>query len=156
MIKQVGNVKVGILSMTTARAIAAIGPKVTAGFRFTDGTIEYPCYVDVLRNQEKVDIVVMTSELEMSRDIKLAETFAGVDVILNADMHERTNAPIVTSKGTRIVEEGQDGTVIGEIDMAVKAGLITKFEWHQVIITTFKLQNISSEILTRHFPKNLG
>ncbi len=135
MIKQVGNVKVGILSMTTARAIAAIGPKVTAGFRFTDGTVEYPCYVDLLRNQEKVDIVVMTSELEMSRDIKLAETFAGVDVILNADMHERTNAPIVTSKGTRIVEEGQDGTVIGEIDMAVKAGLITKFEWHQHVIT---------------------
>jgi len=135
MIKQVGNVKVGILSMTTARAIAAIGPKVTAGFRFTDGTVEYPCYIDVLRNQEKVDIVVMTSELEMSRDIKLAETFAGVDVILNADMHERTSAPIVTSKGTRIVEEGQDGTVIGEIEMVVKSGGITKFEWHQHIIT---------------------
>ena len=135
MIKQVGNVKVGILSMSTARAIAAIGPKVTAGFKFTDGTVEYPCYVDVLRNQEKVDIVVMTSELEMSRDIKLAETFAGVDVILNADMHERTTAPIITSKGTRIVEEGQDGTVIGEIEIAVSGGVIIKFDWHEHVIT---------------------
>lgn len=129
MIKQVGNVKVGILGMTTARAIAAIGPKVTAGFRFTDGTVEYPCYIDVLRNQEKVDMLVMISELEMSRDIKLAETYAGVDVILNSDMHERTTTPIVTSKGTRIVEEGQDGTVIGEITMKVYNGAITGFDW---------------------------
>lgn len=135
MIKTVGNVKIGILSMTTARAIAAIGPKVTAGFQFTDGTVEYPCYIDVLRNQEKVDIVIMLSELEMSRDIKLAETYAGVDVILNSDMHERTIAPIVTSKGTRIVEEGQDGTMIGEIEMAVKGGVLTKFEWQAHIIT---------------------
>ncbi len=135
MIKQVGNVKVGILGMTTARAIAAIGPKVTAGFRFTEGVTEYPCYIDVLRNQEKVDLLVMISELEMSRDIKLAETFAGVDIILNSDMHERTTTPILTSKGTRIVEEGQDGTVVGEIKMTVYNGAITKFDWRQHVIT---------------------
>ena len=73
-IRRIGNVKVGILGFTTARAITAIGPKVTAGFQFTDGSIELPCYVDILRNQEKVDLVVMISELEMARDIKLAET----------------------------------------------------------------------------------
>lgn len=134
-VKTVGKVKVGILGMTTARAIAAIGPKVTAGFQFTDGNVEYPCYIDVLRNQEKVDVVVMISELEMSRDIKLAESHAGVDVILNSDMHERTVAPIVTSKGTRIVEEGQDGTMIGEMELKVTNGVVTAFEWKAHIIT---------------------
>lgn len=134
-IKYVGNVKVGILAMTTARAIAAIGPKVTAGFRFTDGGVEYPCYIDVLRNREKVDVLVMISELEMSRDIKLAETYAGVDVILNSDMHERTMEPILTSKGTRIVEEGQDGTMIGEIKLEVENGVLSEFQWKAHIIT---------------------
>ncbi|MBI3775843.1 MAG: 5'-nucleotidase C-terminal domain-containing protein [Gammaproteobacteria bacterium] len=134
-IRTIGKVKVGILGFTTARAIAAIGPKVTAGFQFTDGNIELPCYVYVLRNQEKVDLVVMISELEMARDVKLAETFAGVDVILNSDMHERTTTPIVTSKGTIIVEEGQDGTMIGELKLQVKKGQLDKWKWTPHVIT---------------------
>ena len=134
MIRQVGNVKVGILGFTTARAIAAIGPKVTAGYRFTDGQTEYPCYVDVLRQQEKVDLVVMISELEMARDIKLAETYPGVDVILNSDMHERTIEPIVTATGTLIVEEGQDGTTLGELRLKVRRGKVKEWEWQAHII----------------------
>ncbi|MDH3515052.1 MAG: hypothetical protein OEM83_09335, partial [Gammaproteobacteria bacterium] len=73
-IKQVGDVKVGILGMTTARAIAAVGTSVTRNYMFTDGKIEVPCFVNKLRNDEKVDVVVMISELEMSRDIQIAET----------------------------------------------------------------------------------
>ena len=93
-IKQVGKLKIGILGFTTARAIAAIGPKVTAGLQYTDGKVELPCYIDVLRNQEKVDLLVLLSELEMARDIKLAEAYAGVDVLLSSDMHEKTTQPI--------------------------------------------------------------
>jgi len=40
-------------------------------YRFTDALTEYPCYIDVLRNQEQVDLLVTISELEMARDIKL-------------------------------------------------------------------------------------
>ena len=133
-IRQVGNVKVGILGFTTARAIAAIGPKVTAGYRFTDGRTEYPCYIDVLRNQEQVDLLVAISELEMARDIKLAEAYPGVDVILNSDMHERTFEPIVTSTGTLIVEEGQDGTTLGELRLKVRDGKLAKWKWKAHII----------------------
>ena len=52
-IKQVGNVKVGILGITTARAIAAVGTTVTLNYMFTDGKTEVPCFVDMLRNQSK-------------------------------------------------------------------------------------------------------
>lgn len=134
-IKRVGKVKVGILGFTTARAIAVIGPAVTAGYRFTDGKVELPCYIDVLRNQEKVDLVVMISELEMARDIQLAEAYPGVDVILNSDMHEETTQPIVTSTGTILVEEGQDGTMVGEMKLKVKNGKVAEWEWKQHIIT---------------------
>ena len=73
-IRQVGNVKVGILGMTTARAIAAVGTSVTQNYQFNDAKVEVPCFVDKLRNDEKVDVVVMISELEMARDIQIAET----------------------------------------------------------------------------------
>ncbi len=139
MIKQVGNVKVGILGMTTARAIAAVGTSVTQNYMFTDGKIEVPCFVNRLRNVEGVDVVVMISELEMSRDIQVAETLAPApDVILNSDMHERTTAPIdvVHTDGshTLIVEEGQDGTVVGQLKLMVKKGAITDWNFKQHII----------------------
>lgn len=122
MIKTVNGVKVGILGFTTARAIAAISPTVTAGYTFNDGKTELPCYINQLRNTEHVDLVVLISELEMARDIALAETYPGVDLILNSDMHEKTIQPILTPTGTLIVEEGQDGTMVGEMHFQVSEG----------------------------------
>ncbi len=73
---------------------------------------------------EKVDLVVMISELEMARDIQIAETLSPApDVILNSDMHERTTEPIVGEprrSPTLIVEEGQDGTVVGQLELEVE------------------------------------
>lgn len=134
-IKQVGKLKIGILGFTTARAIAAVGTSVTAGYQFTDGQAELPCFIDVLRNQEKVDLLVMLSEMEMARDIALAEAHPGVDVILNSDMHERTVEPIVTPTGTIIIEEGQDGTMIGELELEVENGRLTDWEFETHVIT---------------------
>lgn len=139
-VKQVGNVRVGILGMTTARAIAAVGTSVTRNYRFTDAKTEVPCLVDRLRNVEGADVVVMISELEMSRDIQIAETLAPApDVILNSDMHERTVEPIeaVNPDGhkTLIVEEGQDGTVVGKLKLEVRRGTITDWKFRQRVVT---------------------
>jgi sulfur-oxidizing protein SoxB len=140
-IKQVGNLKVGILGMTTARAIAAVGASVTQNYVFTDSKDEVRCFVGKLRNEEKVDLVVMISEMEMARDIQIAETIAPApDVILNSDMHERTTAPIdavnpaVPGHHTLIVEEGQDGTVVGQMNLHVKKGVIDDWKFKQHII----------------------
>ena len=139
IIKKVGNVKVGIVGFTTARAIAAVGTSVTNNYMFTDGKSEVPCFVDKLRNVEKVDMVVMMSEMEMARDIQIAETISpSPDVILNSDMHERTTAPIVVdhADGTKtlIVEQGQDGTVVGNLKLTVKNGKVTGWNYKQIVV----------------------
>ncbi|CAA9892037.1 conserved exported hypothetical protein [Candidatus Methylobacter favarea] len=122
LVKTVNGVKVGILGMTTARAIRAVGPAVTKGFVYTDGENELPYYINKLRNVEQVDLIVMISELELARTIDLASRYRGIDFILNADMHERTIKPVVLKTGTVLVEEGQDGTMLGEIHMKLKKG----------------------------------
>ena len=157
-IKTVGNLKIGILGFTTARAIAAVGTSVTSGYQYTDGKTEYPCYIDVLRNQEKVDLVVMISEMEMSRAIQLAETYTGVDVILSADMHERTTQPIVTPTGTVIVESGQDGTTVGELEVKVLNGKMTGWEWDSHTITDRLSANktIATKVATARKPYLTG
>ena len=145
-IKQVGDLKVGILGMTTARSIAAISPTVTQNYRFTDAKAETACFVEKLRNVEKVDVVVMISELEMARDIEIAEKPALVnglpyspDVMLNSDMHERTTDPIVVTRAdgtkTMIVEQGQDGTVVGKFKLKVKDGKIIDWDFKQHVVT---------------------
>jgi sulfur-oxidizing protein SoxB len=140
MIKQVGKVKVGILGFTTARAIAAVGTSVTKNYQFTDAKVELPCFIDKLRNQEKVDLLVMISELELARDIKLVEANAGVDVVLNSDMHEKTVQPIVihhlNAPDTLLLEEGQDGTMVGELKLEVKYGKVAEWEFHPHVITS--------------------
>lgn len=120
LVKTINGVKVGVLGMTSARAIRAVGPLVTKGFVYTDGENEMPYYINELRNVVHVDIIIMISELELARTIDLASRYSGVDVILNADMHERTIKPIVLKTGTVLVEEGQDGTMLGEIHLKVK------------------------------------
>lgn len=55
-------------------------------------------------------------------------------MILSSDMHEETRQPFVTSTGTLIVEEGQDGTMIGELEFEfVKNSdgklVLTEKEW---------------------------
>lgn len=131
-----GNVTVGILGMTTERGIPAIGPKVTAGFAFTSGSTELPCFVDYLRNTRKVDLIVMISELELGKTIKMTQTYPGVDVVLNADMHEETAKAIVNSTGTILVEEGQDGTALGELTLKIVSKKVSSYTWNQHVINT--------------------
>jgi sulfur-oxidizing protein SoxB len=104
---------------------------VTKGFRFTNGDQEVPAYVRILRDQLKVDVVVMLSEQELANNIRLAEANPGIDVVLSSDMHEVTREPIVAKTGTWLLEEGQDGTRLGELTLTVRDGKVTDRKWTQ-------------------------
>ena len=118
-VKRAGALKVGILGFTTDRGPQVVGKNVTKGFTFTKGDAELKELLPVLRDKEKVDLVVMISELGLANNIRLAEAHPGIDVILSSDMHEETHKPVVTKTGTIIVEEGQDGTMMGELKLKV-------------------------------------
>ena len=156
----VNGVKVGVLGMTTQRGIRAIGPKVTKGFTFTDGSQEVPYYIKHLRTVEKVDLIVMISELELAKTIVITEANPGIDFVLNADMHERTVKPVVTNTGTVILEEGQDGTMLGEIEIEVSEGHTlpgdgkVTWQWTPHIITDAIQENlyVAAKIAKTRYP----
>ena len=129
LIREVDGVRVGIVGITTTRGPRALGRESTRGFTFTDGDAELTALVSRLRERERVNIVVVASELELANNIRIAEATRGIDVILSADMHELTREPIVTSTGTVIVEEGQDGTAVGELTLSVEDGAVTDWQW---------------------------
>ena len=151
IIKQVGNLRIGILGMTTDRGPQVVGSSVTKNLVFlrnakqegeelsqVDKVVQK--HVKYLRNVEKVDLVVMLSELGLANNLRIAEAIPGIDVVLSSDTHETSPVAIVASNkeggSTIVVEEGQDGTVMGELKLSVAGGKISKWTWLPHTITS--------------------
>jgi len=124
LVREVNGVKVGIMGFTGSRPPQVVSPTTVKGFVYTRGDAEVPEILAALRTAEKVDVVVMISELGLANNVRLAEANPGIDVVLSSDMHEETRAPVVLPNGTMLVEEGQDGTVFSSIDIEVKDHVI--------------------------------
>jgi 2',3'-cyclic-nucleotide 2'-phosphodiesterase (5'-nucleotidase family) len=150
-VKDLDGVKVGILGFTTDRGPQVVGSAVTAGLCFlssapgSSGTpdvsqveAELRAQVAKLRAVEGVDLVVMLSELGLANNSLLAERNNGIDVILSSDMHEETRDPVVVSTPnggkTLVVEEGQDGTNLGELRLTFKRGRLAHWHWKSHVI----------------------
>ena len=129
LVREIGGLRVGFIGLTTRRGPQVVDTAVTKGFRFTSGDAELPMYIRVLRDKIKVDLLILLSEQELANNIRMAEAYPGIDVILCADMHEVTREPVVTRSGTLIIEEDQDGTALGELTLKVKDGRPEKWEW---------------------------
>ncbi|HTT37513.1 MAG TPA: 5'-nucleotidase C-terminal domain-containing protein [Burkholderiales bacterium] len=129
LIRQFGDLRVGVLGLTTDRGLPAVGRTVTRGFAFSRGEPELGEFIPLLRNVEKVDLLVVASELGLANNIRLAERYPGIDVILSSDMHEETRKPVVTRAGTVVVEEGQDGTMLGELNLRIRDGKLESWHW---------------------------
>ena len=81
-------------------------------------------YVDILRNLEGVDMVILLSEAGLAENIYNAENFNGIDIIFSSDTHEEANYPVevITPNGgkTLVIEEGEDGAQVGELALKFK------------------------------------
>ena len=135
LVRDIGGVRVGIIGITTTRGPRALGKESTRGLTFTDGDAELAALVSRLRVRERVDLVVVASELELANNIRIANATPGIDVVLSADMHELTREPVVTANGTVIIEEGQDGTAVGELTVSVHNGAMNSWAWRLHAVT---------------------
>jgi sulfur-oxidizing protein SoxB len=136
LIKQVGAVKVGILGLTADRPPQAVSTHVMDGFTLTPGIEELEALVPYLRKKEKVDLLVLISERGLAANKQLVERVPGVDVVLSSDMHEETWKALQANTGTLLVEEGQDGTMVGEMHVVVKGRHVVQHEFTAHRITT--------------------
>lgn len=141
MFKKVGGLKIGIIGCTTNRGPQAVGTWVTDGLTYTDCAAEVKANAAAFRSAARpstgygdpggaVDLVVVASEIEIGRNIQLLRELTAeqhVDVVFNSDMHEEVSKPIevTTAAGLKamIVEQGMDGTALGEMKLQVNPSL---------------------------------
>lgn len=130
LIKRVGDVKIGIIGLTAKRGPQIVGSDVMGTFSLTSGKEELKTLVPLLRNQKRVDLLILISELGLALNLKLVEEIRGVDVVLSSDMHEETwREPLQAKTGTLLVEEGQDGTMLGELHLTVRDSALADWQW---------------------------
>ncbi|MCK7471142.1 MAG: metallophosphoesterase [Desulfomicrobium escambiense] len=127
-ILEVKGLRIGVMGLTTERGLPAI-PGATVGYTFTDDGREVPEIINILRNVEHVDLVIMLSEFGVAKNVALAEKYPGIDVVLSADMHEETPNLIRTSTGTLVSEVGQDGTQMARYTLTVSDGKLVDYRY---------------------------
>lgn len=133
-ITTVKGIKIGVIGLTTDRAINALGPWRTVGAVFNKDASEVPFFINLLRNQEKVDVVMLASEFGLARNIDIAKTYPGLDVVFSSDMHERTVKPVILDNGTLVSEVGQNSTALAQITLTFQGKrLVGKdYQWHTI------------------------
>ena len=90
-------------------------------------TPELQKLVDGLRQNDKVDAVILLSHNGMDVDLKLASRVTGIDVILGGHTHDAVPQPIpVANAGgkTLVTNAGSSGKFLGVLDLELAKGAV--------------------------------
>ena len=127
----VAGIKIGFVSYTDPLVPIRQSPAYSKGIVYTFPEENLAYYVNVLKEQEQCDFVILLSHLGLSQQIELANHPAckSVDYIFGGDTHERVRKPI-ECKYSKVVEPGAFGSFVGRLDLIVENGKIIKEHYH--------------------------
>jgi S-sulfosulfanyl-L-cysteine sulfohydrolase len=133
------GVKIGFLGYTDHLVPIRQSPNYSKGIIYTKPEENVAHYVDVLRNQEQCDFLIIVAHMGLSQQIHLSnlEVSKGVDYIFGGDTHERVRKPI-QGKYAKVVEPGAFGSFCGRLELSIKDGKIVKDEYYLDEITVSK------------------
>jgi len=136
-IQEVSDLKIGIIGIAANIVDKVMPPHFSQGIYFTLGRREIPEYIRKLREEERVDLVVVISHLGFPQEFKLAQEVDGMDVLLSAHTHNRLYHPVNVNE-TIIIQSGCHGSFLGRLDIEVKDRGVKSYQ-HKFI-------NISQDI----------
>lgn len=117
------GLRIGVVGIACPIVDKTMPPRFSEGVRFTMGNEELPGAISHLREEEKVDLIVVLSHLGFPQDVKLARETDGIDVIVSGHTHNRMRDAVVEN-GAIIFQSGCHGSFIGRIDLAIENGRI--------------------------------
>lgn len=132
LITETAGLRVGVLG-TAATIVDKVMPSsFSKGIYFTLGNEELPGYIDKLRNEEQVDLVVLISHLGFPQEMKLAREVDGIDVLLSGHTHNRIYRPARVND-TIVFQSGCHGSFLGRLDLDIEDGRIVNCH-HDLIV----------------------
>ena len=130
-VKEIGGLRIGLVGIASNIVDKTMPPSYSEGISFTLGRDELPPIVDMLRTQEKVDLIVLVSHLGFPQDMKLLSEVRGIDVCLSGHTHNRLYKPVLNGK-TIFIQSGCHGSFLGHLDLEVDGGQIVDYR-HRLI-----------------------
>src|SRR5690606_8846624 len=104
-------------------------------------------YVRELREQEKVDAVIVLTHLGVDVDKKIAESVPGIDIIVGGHTHILTKKPVYTN-GVPIVHAGYWAQYLGEYELTIKKN-------GKVELTNHKIHQIDNTVPENSFIQDM-
>ena len=130
-IKEIGGLRVGLVGIASNIVDKTMPPSYSEGIYFTLGKDELPTIIDILRTQEKADLIVLVSHLGFPQEMKLLSEVHGIDVCLSGHTHNRLYKPALNGK-TIVIQSGCHGSFLGRLDLEVEEGQIVDYR-HRLI-----------------------
>lgn len=131
LIAEIDGLKIGIIGLACNIVDKVMPAFFSDGIYFTDGTAELPVYINQLRNENKVDIIILLSHNGFPQDVELIKHNKGVDVVLSAHTHNRLYKPFIVNN-TIIIQSGCHGSFIGKLELIIEENKIAYYE-HSLI-----------------------
>lgn len=145
------GIKIGFLGYTDHLVPKRQSPALSKGILYAKPEENVKYYVNLLREQEQCQYVIILSHLGLSQQLALANhpDCEGVDYIFGGDTHERVRKPIVC-KYSKVVEPGAFGSFVGKLDLTVENGKIVgdKYELIEVNPTKYKADTVIENIIS--------
>jgi 5'-nucleotidase len=137
-----GGIRFGIFGVLGREA--AIYSANAAPVTFTDPVEAARATVAMLRNTEKVDVVIALSHGGVRRnpdgtvtegaDVQLAAEVPGIDVVVGGHSHTVLTSPIMANGRTPVVQAGHNGRYLGELTVTIDGDVLTvdAFQTHPI------------------------
>lgn len=87
VVKEIGDYTVGIFGMATSETYSSTHPDNVRGIDFTDMVEAAEKYVDILRNEYGVDMVIGLTHVGLSNSSEIARQVDGIDLIVDGHSH---------------------------------------------------------------------
>ena len=130
-VKEIGELRIGFVGIASNIIDKTMPPSYSEGIYFTLGKDELPPIINMLRVQEKVDLIVLISHLGFPQEMKLLSEVQGIDVCLSSHTHNRLYKPVLNGK-TIVIQSGCHGSFLGRLDLEVDGGQIVDYR-HRLI-----------------------
>jgi sulfur-oxidizing protein SoxB len=120
MVKEIGDYRVAVIGQAFPYVPIAHPKRFTPDWTFGIRDDELQKLVNTLRNNDKVDAVVLLSHNGMDVDLKLVGRVSGIDVVLGGHTHDAIPQAIpVTNAGgiTLVTNAGSNGKFLGVLDL---------------------------------------
>jgi S-sulfosulfanyl-L-cysteine sulfohydrolase len=127
-IREAGGVKVGVIGQGFPYVPISHPQRFVPNLTFGIQEAQAQRLVNELRQDRKVDCVVVLSHNGISADLKMAARVQGVDVILGGHTHDGLPRPILVGK-TLVVNSGAHGKFLSRLDLDVRSGAVTGYRY---------------------------